>query len=115
MRAASFSAVLDGVDQVDSLRGAQALRSLAERGEQLGALLEVSAAKAAALQELPDVAAALDRLSDHRDTLARLAELADLADDVERLAQAMRVVRGHRDELERAANEDWPTDEDTAR
>ncbi|MCP3958867.1 MAG: hypothetical protein GY719_13520 [bacterium] len=112
MMAASFHAVLDGVDQVESLRGAQALRSLAERGEQVGALLEVAAASADALHEVPDVADALDRLANHRDTLERLVELAELADNVERLARAMRVVRGHRDELEWAASEDWSADEE---
>ena len=115
MTPATFSTVLEGIDQVDSLRGAQTLRRLAECAERVGELLEVASAGVVAMRELPDVADALDRLADHRYTLERLGDLVGLADDVERLARAMRVVRGHRDQLEWAAGEDWETDEEGRR
>ena len=103
----AFITILDRIDQVDTLRGAQTLRSLAERSERVIELLDVASAGALALQELPDVADALERLADHRDILVRLMDLENLADDIGELSRAMRAVRGHRDQIEWAAEEDW--------
>lgn len=98
----SLDVVMDGVDEVGPLRGVASLRRLARRGEEIEALLEVVSEDADALEGLFDMADALDNLDDHRATLERLADLPDLADNVEQLARAMRVVRRHRDELELA-------------
>ena len=85
----AFAAILDAVDQVGSLRGAQSLRHLAESAEDVDALLDVARMEAMALRELPGLADALEDLAGHEDTLARLGELAELADEIDHLARAI--------------------------
>lgn len=103
MTGPDFSDLVEGIDHVESVGGAHALRRLAVRAEQMSDLLELAQAGVEILREVPEAADALERLADHRATLSLLMELPDLADEVERLARAMRRVRRHRDDLELAA------------
>ncbi len=102
-----YSALLDSIDGVEPLRGAQTLRALAERASQLAEVIAIASECGWALAHLPAISDALADLVDHRDTLHRLAKLDDLADDITQLVQAMRIVRRHRDDLESATSEDW--------
>jgi hypothetical protein len=88
------------------------LRRLAEYAESLFPVLDTIEGSAWALDELPDVALELESLSEHRCTLEQLAELDDLADDVEKLARAVRDVRRCNEELDEAIEELEEPDEE---
>ena len=99
----TLAILLEGLDRVEPLQ-AGPLRTLAKRAVDVTDLLEV--AGDTALDAVPEMAEALADLEEHLDTLLRLHEMDDLADDVERLGRALRALRHHRDELERAVQEE---------
>ncbi len=101
----ALEAVLDAIDDVESLGGAARLRQLAERADQVVHLVDEVRAQSWALDDLDDIGPALDTLTWLGTSASTVAELDDVADAVDELALAIREIRRHRAELEDAVNE----------